>query len=159
MYNQPHIPTRRIVRSSTGVQTRDNRHRALAMSLYMILSAIFALWIAYLPTLISIALEALNVIPAHLAFLSGDRSEVELSGVPFNARWSAVADNKLLNLGDDEAAENQRSVKTSTQVQVGCETLGVGAALSKAHCLTAVNLRAHIGDQLDHQQVALIECQ
>lgn len=140
MYSRPDFPTSRTIHARARVQPR--RNPMMAMSLYMILSGILALWIAYLPTLINSALEALNVVPTHVAFAPsvGGKPEFGLSPVQFDARWKALAENTLLNLGDEEDIEVQPSAETSDRAQVGCEALSVkNFAASKASCLMTMN--------------------
>ncbi len=67
-------------------------HKFLVMGAYLIVTAIIALWMAYLPTLTGNILTQLNVLPQHIAANSVNRLHKgdQLAFVRFEDRWSAV---------------------------------------------------------------------
>ncbi len=110
------------------------RHRVLVMGAYLIVSAIIALWMAYLPTLAGNVLTQLNVLPQHVVSNSVNRLHKgdQLAAVRFADRWSAIG----------VVSKPANAPKSAERIPFGCE--GAFSRLVKvgnfsARCVAAVN--------------------
>jgi len=114
---------RRAQARARAIPAPRQDHRILLMVVYMLISAIIALWLAYLPTITASVLTQLNIVPQHLTaaetMVNRDHKGDRLATLTFDERWKAVATI-------DKAAPARRAER----IPHGCE--GAFSGLVKA---------------------------
>lgn len=103
-------------------------HKILAAAAYVLVSAIIALWLAYLSSFTETVLTKLNVLPTHLtsAIVTDTvdrRHKVDrLLSAGFDARWDAFAAMPLPVIGENGGRDKIVPAPTgSRRIPVGCE--------------------------------------